>query len=262
MTKILVQTMGFMHLSIYIPMNIIQMLFSFASVACILFGTNCLDTTVSNSIPEFETAHMNDFDQMVLSASSRDGDIVILSHGKPFQYQNFPTILIGDDTLGRYLDVRPGSSVALELKSGRTDFNVYDIPESWSKGDMPPWSVSEPKVFLQPSGVHPELGLEYASDVYSQAVQVTLVFRNASKAKQLSNWLHELSAEFPEMVYKCWDLVESDFHGHVNTMPGLSLSSKAHGKELISLRPPLTKESVRFFLEGNQYKLKVFREEL
>lgn len=239
------------------------MLFSFASIACILFGTNCLDTpeSVRDFGVEFETAHMNDFDKMVLAATSRDGDIVILSYGKPFQYKDLPTIMIGDDTLGRYLDVEAGSSVALELKSDRTDFNVYDIPESLPEGDVP-WSILEPKVFLQPSGIHPDLGLEYTSDVYSNPVQVTLVFRNASKARQLSNWLHELSSEFPKIVYKCWDLVESDFHDHVNTMPGLVVSSKAHGKDLISLHPPMTKESVRFFLEGNQYKLKVFREEL
>ena len=236
----------------------------FAALTCI-FGIGCSTVDFPAAVP----VDWSTFEASLLQNTNQDGDMVLFNgrNNPGYFFEEIPVFVVGDKKLERFLNVSADAAVVLEMYNNRTDFHVYDFsPESLLVNNIR-------KVFKQPVGMNQKLGLEFASEINSDDMQITLVYDDEENAKSISKILTDLAPEVPTSTFKCWDIIESDIGPHLFDYPAVVVSSKAHGDQFHSLQPPLNKESIRLFIEANVIKnrdhsksttteKKVFRSEL
>jgi len=233
----------------------------FAKLACI-FGIGCVQSNIGLET----TVDWSTFGQSLLENTKQDGDMIIFNgRGNPgHSFDNIPALVVGDNKLERFLNVSADAAVVLEMFNNRTDFHVYDFSaESLLANDIR-------KSFKQPVGMNEKLGLEFASEIKSETLQITLVYDDEENANSISKILTGLEATFPTATFKCWDIIEADIGPHLFDYPAVVVSSKAHGDQFYSLQPPLNEDSILLFVEANVIKnkdrlsqeKKVFRSEL
>lgn len=211
------------------------------SLSC-MFGLGCSAPVV----------YYHEFGDVLASSVSQDGDMLIFNGMRDpgYSFENVSSFVVGDDKLQRFLGVSSNSAVILEMYKNVTDFNVYDFCQACEF----PWGDKVPKDFVQPSGLNKELDLEYASEIFSDDVQITLVYEDLNAAKSLSKMMTKLSYRFPRVSFRCWDIIESDIGIHDFEYPAIVVSSKAHEDSYYALQPPITLESFSMFIEANLIK--------
>lgn len=233
----------------------------FTAITC-LFGIGCIGPNMANDARNTEIVHMHTFES-VIGESTEDGDFLIFSDPGALKINtDIVTFIVGDKSLSTFLGVGENRSVAIEITENRTNFHVYDIPIAFKVGNKYPWLGQEPKKFNQLTGFNPILGLEYAKNIRSDQVQMTLVYSDESKAAKLAGLLTDLAPDFETVSFKCWDLVKSDIDEPLFKTPVLVVSSSAHDSKVHTFHGEINDDSLRRFVEANVYKLRVAVDEL
>ena len=219
---------------------------SFLTTLTCMFGLGCSSALNVTKVP------WSSFGQVILDATSSDGDMLIFNgiDNPGYTYKQIPTFVVGDEKLGRFLGVKENSAVILEMYDDRSDFNIYDYDASLDY----PWGEKFPKSFKQPDGKNEELDLEYGSEIISDAVQVTLVYEDVKSALKYADMISSMKSRFPSVLYRCWDIIESDIGKHDFKFPAIVVSSESHGDKLYALRGRVTEESLFLFIEANVFK--------
>lgn len=209
-----------------------------------MFGVGCAQSLV----------HWDTLGTVVMEATNQDGDMLIFNgrNNPGLTFSNIPTFIIGDEKLERFLDLEPDKAVVLEMYKDRSDFHVYDF----NPKVRPPWGFKIPKEFKQPEGIHEKLNLEYADNIRNEKLQFTLVFDDSNKAIGLSNKMNALVEKFPNALFKCWDIIESDIGHHTFDYPSIVVSSLAHGDKIYDMKPPITNNTLEMFVRANVLKVK------
>jgi hypothetical protein len=209
-----------------------------------MFGMGCAQSTV-----QWDT-----LGAVVMGATRQDGDMLIFNgrDNPEFTFKNIPTFVVGDEKLERFLDVAADKAVILEMYKNRSDFHVYDF----NTETRVPWARKIPKEFNQPEGMHEKLGLEYAADIHNHKLQFTLVFDDTDKAIPLANNMRQMAEKYPDVLFKCWDIVESDIGHHEFEYPSIVVSSLAHSGNIYDMKRPVTPQTLGMFIRANILKLK------
>ena len=225
---------------------------SFLTTLACMFGIGC------SSAVDIVKVSWSDFGQVILDATSSDGDMVIFNglYNPGYSYNQIPTFVVGDYKLGRFLGVENNSAVILEMYKDRTDFNIYDFDINSVK----PWGDKYPKVFTQSSGLNSELDLEYGSEIISDKVQITLIYEDVSSALKYAELISRVKPKFPSVIFRCWDIIESDIGSHDFSFPAIVVSSESHGNDIFHLKGRITYESLFLFVEANIFRNKDFIE--
>jgi len=211
-----------------------------------MFGLGCSSTV------KYTKVSWSSFGQVILDATSSDGDMIIFNgiDSPGYSYKQIPTFEVGDNKLGRFLGIENDSAVILEMYDSRNNFNIYDYDASLDY----PWGDKHPKKFKQLTGKNSELDLEYATKIISDVVQVTLVYEDVKPALKYANMISLMKSRFPSVLYRCWDIIESDIGKHNFAFPVIVVSSASHGDKLYALHGQVTKDSLFMFIEANVFK--------
>ena len=217
----------------------------FTTLACMI-GLGC------SSPLNVTKVSWSSFGKSILDVTSSDGDMVIFNgmDNPGYKYKQIPTFVVGDEKLSRFLGVEKNSAVILEMYDDRSDFNIYDYEASLDY----PWGKKILKDFKQSNGRNEELDLDYGSEIISDTVQVTLVYEDVKSALKYAKMISLMKSRFPSVLYRCWDIIESDIGKHDFNFPAIVVSSESHGDKLYALHGRVTKESLFLFIEANVFK--------
>ena len=146
--------------------------------------------------------------------------------------------------LQSYLLIDENDPYALVNMTWEQQFDTY----SWDNG-----VATHRKVFKQPSGVHPEFGLNYTDledFLPGDGLHVFLIFSNASASVDFANMVNNIS--HPNVTKHCFDLTASDLSFPLVADPSIGVFSTLFD-HLIEIRAPVSQEFVDQVLVDTMY---------
>jgi len=216
-------------------------------------------------------ASIDTFPEIISNASLQGHKHIILSEmsAPDLAWPDIKTYYVKEPELLSYLGIAPKASVLVDVQHNlhaTNTFRAYDIPTSFQWNGSKTWKKWPPKNLKHPDAINTKLGLQYTDQLISEDIQLTIVFKNETKAYRLVKALDAVRKKIPDIKYRCFNLLYASTDLYVGQLPAIVISSAAIKKRYTFFRDHPTRKNIIGYIEANanayQHWLKVYKSEL